>query len=77
MKESALAIWQLDGAAQPRRSSASFNVATVRASLPSLSRPNWPMRKLRKSVGSYCENEAHCHRLVMGTLLIEKGAPNE
>ena len=26
------------------------------------------------SVGCYCENEAHCHRSVLRTLLLEKGA---
>jgi len=26
------------------------------------------------SVGCYCEDEAHCHRSVLRTLLIEKGA---
>jgi uncharacterized protein YeaO (DUF488 family) len=26
------------------------------------------------SVGCYCENEAHCHRSVLGELLLEKGA---
>lgn len=26
------------------------------------------------SVGCYCENEAHCHRSVLRTLLAEKGA---
>jgi uncharacterized protein YeaO (DUF488 family) len=29
------------------------------------------------SVGCYCENEAHCHRSVLRTLLIEKGAKVE
>ena len=26
------------------------------------------------SIGCYCENEAHCHRSVLRTLLLEKGA---
>ena len=26
------------------------------------------------SVGCYCENEAHCHRSILRTLLLEKGA---
>lgn len=26
------------------------------------------------SVGCYCENEAHCHRSVLRTLLADKGA---
>lgn len=29
------------------------------------------------SVGCYCENEAHCHRSVLRTLLTEKGAQVE
>jgi len=29
------------------------------------------------SVGCYCENEAHCHRSVLRTLLVERGAKIE
>lgn len=29
------------------------------------------------SVGCYCEDEAHCHRSVLRTLLVEKGAEVE
>jgi uncharacterized protein YeaO (DUF488 family) len=31
-------------------------------------------RKTNFSVGCYCENEAHCHRSVLRSLLVEKGA---
>jgi uncharacterized protein YeaO (DUF488 family) len=31
-------------------------------------------RQSNFSVGCYCENEAHCHRSVLGELLAEKGA---
>jgi len=31
-------------------------------------------RQTHFSVGCYCENEAHCHRSVLRSLLLEKGA---
>jgi len=31
-------------------------------------------RQTHYSVGCYCENEAHCHRSVLRSLLLEKGA---